>query len=95
MKTEILDGKTTIAKGVMPDKKTHTRFLKMLKELELSKEQHHAKPMETSQKDGKFHVTLYIKDHADFLIMSSLKDGMLRHWGDFFELEKHDISLTS
>lgn len=88
--TEKVAEKVTIAKGVLPDAKTKKRFFAMLKELNIGEPQHHAKPIAETAVNGKFHVTMYIKEHADFLIRASLKDGMLRHWGQFFQFEQHE-----
>lgn len=80
--------KITIAKGIIPDAKTKKRFFARLKELTIGDPNNHAHPIEEIEVNGEFHITLYIKEHADFLIRSSLKDGMLRHWGKFFQFEQ-------
>lgn len=77
--------KSTVAHGVFPNKTELTKFLGTFKEITIS--QHQSQKMTVETKGKKRVITLYIKDYADFLIRSSLRDGMLSRWKELFKLD--------
>ena len=78
----------TVAKGIIPDKRRLKTFLKMFYESEISKSLYHAKELEQDPLDkGATQVTLYIEPHADYLLRKLFKDGVLRHWQEYFKFE--------
>ncbi len=77
---------TIVVKGVFSHEGDFDEFLYTLKDSELSKGHHHTRDMQIDYGDQEIKVTLYFKDIVDFLIKSSFKDGMLRHWGKQFTI---------
>ncbi len=75
-----------VAEGIFTHEGDLNEFLCTLKESELCKSHHHTKDMQVDYGGGKIKITLYFVDVVDFLIKSSLKDGMLRQWGKQFTI---------
>ena len=77
--------KSTVAHGVFPNQLEFNKFLGTFREITLS--HHQSQEMKVETKGRKRVITLYIKDYADFLIRSSLRDGMLSRWKELFKLD--------
>ena len=71
--------------GILRSAKSMAEFLDALSKSELGKEHHMIGPIQTKiLGEEAYQVTIIFRQHADFLVKSSFKDGMLRHWGNEF-----------
>jgi hypothetical protein len=68
-----------------------SEFLDTLSKSELGQKQHMIGPIQTEiLGEEAFKVTIIFRQYADFLVESSFKDGMLRHWGNLFSEVMND-----
>lgn len=81
-----VNSKPITATGVFTSEEDVENFLDTLRESELGRERHHEAPIQKIVEGNTIKIVLHIKDHAVFLIKSSLQQGMLHEWREKFTI---------
>jgi hypothetical protein len=76
--------------GILPSAKELSEFMGVLSHSELGRKEHILGPIQTEILGREaFKVTIIFRSHCDFLVESSLKNGLLSTWGNLFSEVEH------